>query len=371
MSTSEANLVRHIKLGIDIDITDPDLGHPDLPGLWTKLRERPITKGEIMCLGPHDAPEWIYLRVLRGVRQGVHLRPGAHADHASEGESDEHKALKARAADVAERAGLKATTEARAAHGKRITDVEIDADGHLLGVEFQLSRIGAGAIKRRADLARTDGLTPFWNTDNHNVPLQYAAPWSAIGRTTWHRIKAGTSLKVTGGVDSIETDRCGRRQPRCPVTKGRPCGQLHVYRLAARGIELDELIVGAATKAYLPLREPKSGGGLNYRWMRAIDLDRYCDDRGLRSDRPSVAKKLSTVETADLACYSRQPARAASCCGKRWPHTPGGPLLASCQLCPLSATYWQKEANISIKCGNCKERHPGVTGVRACCGVTA
>lgn len=308
---SETNLVRHEKLGITLNLAREDLGHPQRPNLWEELRQRPVRRGEIRCMGrcyerEPNVPQWVYLREQpAGRRQGVHHNPGARANHAGENESDEHKALKERAATVAERAGLRATIEARAVHGKRITDVDIEGpNGRHLGVEFQLSRIGHSTIRRRASIAKADGLTPFWTTDNLEVPLQYAAPWSTIGRTTWQRIAAGTNLLVTGGVDAIEFDLCGRRHPRCPVGRPRPCGRVHAHRQTRTGVQLDELIVGAATGVFLPLEETKTGGGFNYRWLRAVDLERYLDDRSNAAAADPEGGRVHT-RAADLACNRR------------------------------------------------------------------
>lgn len=277
-----ADRVRYEPLSIDLDLSQPDLGHPGLPGLWDALLKlRPIRDGVLCCIDCWERKgraEWMYLREPEGRREAVHRNPAIGSHRTSEGESDEHKALKERYARKATEIGLRVTVEARAAHGKRITDLLIEGAGKPLGCEFQLSTITAQTIRRRADIARSDGITPFWTTDSLEVPLQHRAPWSRIGKTTAARIANGTQMLVTGGVQVVESELCGRRHPRCPVTSRRPCGQLHLYTAPARGVHLDDLILGAATGRY-QLRELTTRRGKNFWWMPAADLERLLDDR--------------------------------------------------------------------------------------------
>lgn len=306
---SETNLVWHATLDISLNLARPDLGHPDRPNLWEQLREKTIHRGELRCMGrcyeiAPTVPQWVYLREQGGRRQAVHLNPAARANHASEPESPEHKALKERGYGAARRAGLDAVLEDRAAHGKRITDLVITADGHRLGVEYQRYLEGPSRIKRRVDIAQADGLTPFWATDNPDLPIDYRAPFARFNGVRHYEIRAGASLRVVSGYDKAAYERCGWEGPKCPVTGGRPCGRLHVYRMAA-SIELDDLLVGAATRAYLPLKEPKRGGGFNYRWMLAVDLERYRDDRSEATRTVGPAREQSPESGADLACNRR------------------------------------------------------------------
>ncbi|RLK13308.1 competence protein CoiA-like protein [Micromonospora sp. M71_S20] len=305
---SETNVVRHLKLDITLDLARPDLGHPEQPDLWEELRKRPVHRGELRCMGrcferdPNN-PQWVYLRERQGQRQAVHLNPGARANHAGESESDEHKALKERGYKAAISAGLRATVEEHAPHGKRITDLVIEADGHRLGVEYQRSLQAPARIKSRVAIARADGLTPFWATDNPELKIDYRAPFARFNGAQPYEILAGASLRVVSGYDKVAYERCGWKGPRCPVSGGPRCGKIHAYRLAA-SIELDELQIGAATRVFLPLQEPKKGGGFNHRWLRAEDLERYLDDRN-----PGSALAVPTLAPADraagLACNQR------------------------------------------------------------------
>ncbi|MEU8265305.1 hypothetical protein AB0C02_32475 [Micromonospora sp. NPDC048999] len=109
-----AEAVRHVRLGIDLNLSRADLGHPDRPGLWQELRSRRVRAGELRCMGAchrnnPDCPEWMYLKGSpdgRGPRQAVHLNQSAAKNHPTAVESDKHKALNERVASISQRAGF-------------------------------------------------------------------------------------------------------------------------------------------------------------------------------------------------------------------------------------------------------------------------
>lgn len=358
---SETNLVWHLKLDISLDLTRPDLGHPDQPILWEQLRERAISRGEIRCMGrcyerdPNN-PQWVYLREQNGRRQAVHLNPGARSNHAGEGESDEHKALKERGYNTAVSAGLEATVEDRAEHGKRVTDLVITAGSHRLGVEYQRSLEGPSRIKSRVALARADGLTPFWATDNPNLKIDYRAPFARFNGAQPYEIRAGASLRVVSGYDKVAYERCGWKGPKCPVSGGRVCGRIHAYRMAA-SIELDDLQIGAATRVYLPLEEPKSGGGFNYRWLLAADLERYLNDRVDKLERDHHEQHNGPTSAAELACNRRPgliPEQRVSSISLNWSKNAVGDPRA-CRICRKPALMRDQDGRPCHKV--CAESH--------------
>ncbi|MCX5070787.1 hypothetical protein OOJ91_33625 [Micromonospora lupini] len=283
-----AEAVRHMRLGIDLNLSRADLGHPDRPGLWHELRSRTIHAGELRCMGAcwkedPDCPEWMYLKGNldgTGLRQAVHLNKSAARNHPDAVESDKHKALKDRVAIVSERAGFSVEVEARSPTGKRVTDVLVRGEGGLkLGHELQVSKLSVPTIKKRIRIAREDGLMPMWTTDNAAVQVEHRAPWATIPSTNAGWVRAGTELLVSGGARTAEIERCGRRDARCPVTRGRPCGQLHVYLEAARGLNLDDLVVGAASGAWRSLEQADTRGRSLYYWVTSDDMERYLNDR--------------------------------------------------------------------------------------------
>lgn len=333
--------VRHVRLGIDLNLSRDDLGHPQRPGLWQELRSRSIRTGELRCMGACYArdpycPEWMYLRGPAdgsGRREAVHLNPSAAANHPHATESDKHKALKDRVATVCQNAGFSVEVEARSSTGKRVTDVLVRGEGGLmLGHELQVSKLSVTTIKKRIQIARNDGLTPMWTTDNPDVQIEHRAAWATIAPTNAGWVRTGNELLVSGGAREADIDRCGRRDVFCPVTRKRPCGKLHVYLLAALGLNLDHLVVGAASGEYRSLVETDSRGRAMYYWVTAADMERYLNDRdGLKPvtnveldpDARSVA--TMTPRELDLSCnygvdtgYRRPPAP---------PRDPRGPVV--------------------------------------------
>ncbi|RAN98248.1 hypothetical protein LAH08_04232 [Micromonospora noduli] len=292
-----AEAVRHVKLGIDLNLSRADLGHPDRPGLWQELRSRTVHASELRCMGAcyrndPDCPEWMYLKGNpdgTGLRQAVHLNSSAARNHPDAVESDKHKALKDRVATVSQRAGFSVEVEARSSTGKRVTDVLVRGEGGLLlGHELQVSKLSVPTIKRRIAIARMDGVLPMWTTDNPAVQVEHRAPWATIPPTNAGWVRTGHELLVSGGARSAEVERCGRRGPYCPVTRGRPCGQLHVYLEAALGLNLDTLVVGAAAGAWRALEQTDSRGRPMYYWVTADDMERYLNDRAGRRPVPNI-----------------------------------------------------------------------------------
>ncbi|MFK4243846.1 hypothetical protein ACI2KV_13300 [Micromonospora chokoriensis] len=292
-----AEAVRHVRLGIDLNLSRADLGHPDQPGLWQEMRSRTIHSGELRCMGAcytrnPDCPEWMYLKGNpdgTGSRQAVHLNPSAARNHPDAIESDKHKALKERVATVSERAGFSVEVEARSSTGKRVTDVLVRGEGGLLlGHELQVSKLSIPTIKKRVRIAREDGLMPMWTTDNPAVQIEHRVAWATIPTTNAGWVRTGNELLVSGGVRDADIDLCGRRDLFCPVTRKRPCGKLHVYLIATRGLNLDKLVVGAAAGEWRSLEETDSRGRPMYYWVTAEDMERYLNDRSGRRPVPNI-----------------------------------------------------------------------------------
>jgi len=332
--------VRYMRLGVDLNLSRADLGHPELPGLWQELRSRTIHRGELRCMGAcyindPDCPEWMYLKGKpdgTGLRQAVHLNPSAVKNHPDAVETDKHKALKERVAIVSERAGFSVEVEARSSTGKRVTDVLVRGEGGLvLGHELQVSKLSIPTIKKRVRIARQDGLMPMWTTDNPAVQIEHRMAWATIPTTDAGWVRGGSELIVSGGARDADIDRCGRRGPYCPVTRKRPCGKLHVYLLATRGLNLDELVVGAAAGSWRSLEETDSRGRPLYYWVSAADMERYINDRAGRRPVPNIELDPDPVDVVmkprelELNCdygvdtgYRRPPAV---------PRDPRGPVV--------------------------------------------
>ncbi|MEU8265307.1 hypothetical protein AB0C02_32485 [Micromonospora sp. NPDC048999] len=72
------------------------------------------------------------------------------------------------------------------------------------------------------------------------------------------------------------------------MARGRPCGQLHVYLDAACGLNLDDLVVGAASGAWRSIEQTDSRGRPMYFWVTSDDMERYLHDRAGRRPVPSL-----------------------------------------------------------------------------------
>lgn len=291
-----ANGVFHVEYGIELNLTEPDLGHPSMPGLWGELY-RKRHKGVLQCLECReikpDCPEWMYLRVRPdGQREAVHLNPSIAA-HAPE--SDEHKALKERIHRAATAGGFRVEVEHRPAHGRRRTDVLVHGNGVMLGCEPQLTEVSTATIKRRSAVATADGITPLWMTASAKSKLINQAPWARIDRMPWHIYLSSNKLPVRGGVRALETERCERLGFVCPDKKaGRKCSGWHSWWEPRQLERFDDLIVLAAATTLVPVRVLKSKRVAEWFWVRDTDLAQVEPPADVEPET-SVGEKLVTL----------------------------------------------------------------------------
>ncbi|MFG2001735.1 hypothetical protein ACGFNU_21545 [Spirillospora sp. NPDC048911] len=280
--------VYHVGLDLELNLTLPDLGHPDLPGLWDALRadDRPVPERQLQCIQcrqtrPH-CPEWMFLTERDGKRFASHFTRGI-ADHAAENESDEHKAYKERILRAAELGGFLAEAESRSTDGKRRTDVLVKSDDRQIGWEIQLSYTTLDSVRKRASLARRDQITPLWATIDAKRDFIDRVPWARLDDMSWHDVAEGRlPLLVRGGVQSLELFRCERGfvigGGFCPVRGRGYCGELHGHWQVARRVYVDDLVRASAAGDYVPVVVPNSGPrGYNRWWVNAADRDRYLD----------------------------------------------------------------------------------------------
>ncbi|TQK49868.1 hypothetical protein FBY35_0144 [Streptomyces sp. SLBN-118] len=101
-----ANIVWHTKFGIHLDLTLEDLGHPNLPNLWTTIydtdrlyaaRSIPVSERDLQCGGicqQAGVTAWMYLRLrANGRREAVHERAEDEERHAAP-MTAEHQAVR-------------------------------------------------------------------------------------------------------------------------------------------------------------------------------------------------------------------------------------------------------------------------------------
>lgn len=275
--------IHHLELDMVLDVARRDLGHPQRPGLWSTLRSGPIHQGELRCLVCVEegrGEQWLYLREQNQRRQAVHFN-GTIQSHRWAPKSDEHIALQERVATRAEREGLRAIVEARASNGKHVTDVLIRGGGVELGFEAQLS-----AESKRSTVGRNrhrvgSGIQPLWVGTNDKIAFADAVPWASIPREGAAYIATGGELLTEGGVRRFALERCGFDGNPCPRIRRKTrktCSGRHLYPESIK-LQLDELVVGAATGVWRSLKVPTTQGG-HYWWVTADDYERWQEDRG-------------------------------------------------------------------------------------------
>jgi hypothetical protein len=160
--------VFHRGYGIDINLSLPDLGHPDRPGLLKEIYcdYRPDL---LYCLGAHE-----YNTTCPGFMSVVHRNGRYYARHVNYGEreetaneSDLHRALKHHTAETARNEGFNVSVEDRARHGRRRTDVTIGGPGK----------------KRPATKSRSQPSPQAPWTAGHASPWETASPRCGLSPT--------------------------------------------------------------------------------------------------------------------------------------------------------------------------------------------
>lgn len=254
-----------------------------------------------------------FLRLWKGRPVAVHYSTGIR--HATAPESPRHRALKERIAQAAEHAGFSADLEACAPDGRRRTDVLVHGENGLeLGCEVQLSYTTAQAVVKRSDIARSDGLSPLWTTDDKSAPLIERAPWARIDHLPLEAFSGGNPLLVRGGVKDLHLKKCDSRNPLpCPDRGYGRCNRWHGTWAPTLGMQLDRLIAATAAQEYVPLYVPaQRGRRASHLWVTARHRDQYLDatNDDLAEPQPGNVDDQDHAEPARLplsrACSYQQ-----------------------------------------------------------------
>ncbi|MFJ9776178.1 hypothetical protein ACIRVF_33935 [Kitasatospora sp. NPDC101157] len=308
-----ANGVYHTAYDIEINLTLPDLGHPDRPGLLREIttpidqRERELLEclehhREGLCQSEEEGRSpWMAIRrrtvgdVTTWVAAHLPVRSVATSE-----ESDKHKAMKERIARVAEKNGLRAEVEARATDGRIRTDVLVTGDAGRIGWEAQYSPISAETVRRRSRAAADHEIVPLWVTNSTESAVIERAPWARVDDFSWKEIASATAMIVRGGVRHLQQWKCLRSSERpCPVN-GSFCGLFHAqWDLAALCLpakpptEVDALVVASADGELVPVRvagqrDPRA---VSRMWVPAADRDRWHDMYGDPDEDKSDAQQ--------------------------------------------------------------------------------
>jgi hypothetical protein len=375
--------VYHAELGIYLNLSEPDLGHPQYPGLWDAMRSdtrQPTERGLLcpQCLesSPH-CPEAMVLVEKRDGRRFARHHNTNIADHDTTNESDQHKAFKERIATAAERGGYTAEVEDRAEDGRRRTDVLVKGDQELvIGWEVQLSYASLASVKKRTQIAQDAGITPSWMVLDDTREFVNKVPWTLTNDMSWKDISKGRRLPIRGGVRLLEFYTCDwGTSLDCPVKKNGRCFERHPAWRAIEGkgafefFQLDDLVQRTAAGEYVSVVVPGQHRK-NRWWVRTADRDRFLDAGGKllgeqsakrkpRADHPTEIRRRPLDPTCrygedtgyrsapavsqddDLVVSTVTASTERLCCGDRAPSVAGTPLKPYCQLCPNSPTYWR------------------------------
>ncbi|QKW18055.1 hypothetical protein HUT16_02335 [Kitasatospora sp. NA04385] len=323
-----ANGVFHTVYGIEINLTRPDLGHPDRPGLLAEITA-PVDRRDrelLECLQRHregrceaeeraggdgeDRSPWMHLR--RNTVGGRTTWVAAHLPlrrPPTAEQDDRRKALQERIARAADRHGCRYEVGTRAGGGRARTDVLVTGPGGLrIGWAAPYAPVTAETVRRRSRSAAEHGIVPLWVTCDERAPLIDRAPWARVDDLPWQRIASRAPMAVRAGVRHLQQWKCLRGSARpCPLN-GSWCGRLHTgWYLPALCLpgkpptEVDELVGASAAGELVPMRVPLQSDAATVArmWVPAADRDRWRET--FAGDGPDAADPGSDTGPAGPA----------------------------------------------------------------------
>ncbi|CAM5525566.1 MULTISPECIES: hypothetical protein [Streptomyces] len=307
--------VKHERHG-RLDLKKADLGIPGGAELLERLladRRLPVSTRGVTCaeicetLG-FEEPMYLYRRLGRVVAS--HTRSTAEDRHYGAGESDQHKAYKARAVRAAEEGGHSAVQERPSRDRKIRSDVLIrGADGLLLGFESQLSKVNPRDIAARDAAAQRAGVEDAWQTDSRALAKESVVPWLRTDRQPLELImKRDSPLPFRGGIRRIDLIRCDERHPGpCPKRRTGKCGGWHPSTRPAER-PFDDFIRDAASGLYVRAKVKVKRLAFEC-WTPTADYDAYLDATA-REAPPEVSSQRHArrvMGDGDPTCRVRRP----------------------------------------------------------------
>ncbi|WP_037577619.1 hypothetical protein [Phaeacidiphilus oryzae] len=279
-----ANIVWHAIRELKINLSFPDLGHPELPDLLEEITT-PVGERDrrmLMCWECHERGRcnsvaagkgpWVGIRRARR-RDGTRILAAAHlpvTHRATAEESDLHKAVKRRIALAATNCGLWADTEVFSSDGSTRADVLVRGpEGDEYDWEPQIKNIRGESARTRDRSARRVGRLPVWVVVAADAPLIDKVNWARIDKMGWHDVERGRALLVRGGYRRLQTWHCTPGAERaCPDrhhsgTSPLYCWGHHVAFMHPTqcippqpDIGLDRLVPAIAEHEIVPVRIP-------------------------------------------------------------------------------------------------------------------
>nr|WP_323139375.1 hypothetical protein [Streptomyces sp. NBC_01549] len=273
------NLVWHTKFGIHLDLTLDDLGHPNLPNLWSIVydtdrlyaaRDIPVRERDLQCgdiCQEAGVTAWMYLRQCAdGRREAVHERAEDEERHTVP-MTAEHRAYQERIVRAAETGGFSADYEVRTRTGRRgwiQTDTLVRGESELrIGWEVQLSSAdthGPRSVRSRATKAARHGITPAWHTDRADYARRHDTRVSRATNFGVGEIVTG----ISGGCHGLQAGeesgvpRSGAGEAGSPP--GGPASVRGVARAASRRWRISELRDRRSAAARAVTRSCRSAG---------------------------------------------------------------------------------------------------------------
>ncbi|MDC2954342.1 hypothetical protein PO587_07715 [Streptomyces gilvifuscus] len=291
--------VWHRGLGITLDLTEADLGHPEYPRLLDEIYGD-YQPDLLYCLEAHEdegfiCPGFMTIRKVNGRPHAMHVAKGERPE--TKAESDLHKALGEYTAKVAAGEGFRVTRPGGDRPEKGRADVTVEgADSRRLAYEIQLAAIAGGSVDDRTRVARRAGLTPLWLVNNENaIPID-RAPWARLNVQSWRDVTDRAALPVRGGIKQLHMSRCDWGNPvPCPQQGAGRCGGRHALWEPVRGLYYDDVIRRTATGELVSLYLPRPAGRRGWHmWVTPSDKEEFLEGRpepdpGALAARPADA----------------------------------------------------------------------------------
>ncbi|WP_253266541.1 hypothetical protein [Streptomyces sp. 6-11-2] len=302
-----ANVVWHKKLQILLDLTQDDLDHPELPGLWETVYRTdryygrlgvPVSERDLQCGGvcrDMNVDASIHLRMRNGRREAVHERREDEERHTAP-MSDEHKAYQERILRAADEGGFSGDSEVRTRVGRSWiqTDTLVEgADGRRIGWEIQMSTIdqnGLRGVRARAAKAAKNGITPAWHTDRAAYAQRNDTHWTRSDHLPAYVIARTGDLRIVSGFRVLDFWRCDVRTLYSCPDGIRRCGKTHATP-KPRDVLFDDMVRQTAAGTIVPVQF-RAGTTVHRFWATNADRDRlddlYSDDTQLLAPEPET-----------------------------------------------------------------------------------
>jgi hypothetical protein len=341
--------IRYVPEAIELDLAEPDLGHPD--GHQILERHYHQSNQPRPEFNRHR-PAFVCLRHAAGTNPGLYLKKinghwwAVHYESSSCDSirvpapmSDAHRRQVEYWARAAEDAGWRVELGARLAAGTR-------PDALIRGpvptsIEIQRDAMTAPAAVARSRKAQLGEVLDVWFSSRTPAPkwtfrvpsvLELGLPWDVVPP---RRTAAAAGLRV------IEPVRCSQENfRRCPETQGRQCQQHHPRERPWRNVLIDDVAARVPAGEIVPMRFRRSSRSHDVYLVPPSSLELYEELTGteaglsLGRDEPAAAAAPAARAAGHADCRSDQagllPAVRCFRCGEA-AAGPGGVLCPGCR----------------------------------------